>query len=537
MRETLLRTMSGPKLVKLILLTAVFLALSGCSPQANRAETGTPMNLNQSYRPQYHVTPPQKWVNDPNGLVYYAGEYHLFYQYNPDDTVWGPMHWGHAVSTDLVNWTHLPIALYPDEIGMIFSGSAVIDWNNTAGFGREAMVAVFTHDGDGRQMQSLAYSIDRGRTWAKYAHNPVIEPPNNIRNFRDPKVFWYEPDDGPGYWVMVVSAGSMVLFYTSPDLKNWATSGGFGLTFGATCGFWETPDLFELPVDGGPETRWVLAVAIGSCAPAGGSGMQYFVGDFDGRVFASENDPKTTLWADFGADFYAPQTWYGAPDSRRIWVAWMNDWSYAQNVPTATWRGGFTIPRELSLKTTPAGIRLAQQPIRELQSLRGQRLSWQNEVMMPQSDVLAGVAGETLEIVAEFQIDSLADADRFGFRVRTGGAEFTTVGYEVKGRRLFVDRTQSGAVAFHPQFAAAHTAVMEPVNGRIKIHIFVDRASVEVFGNDGLVAITDQIFPAQTSLGVSSFVDGRQVRLLSLDIYTLDTAVFLLSPDPAPENQ
>lgn len=515
---------------KRVWVTAVFILLfCACSPTTINTEAGTPMNLDQPFRPQYHITPPQKWANDPNGMVYYDGEYHLFYQYHPDDTVWGPMHWGHAISTDLVNWTHLPIALYPDEIGAIFSGSAVIDWHNTAGFGEEAMVAIFTHDGNGRQMQSLAYSTDRGRTWTKYEGNPVIQPPNNIKNFRDPKVFWVETDEDEGYWVMVVSAGSMVLFFTSPDLKQWETSGGFGLTYGATCGVWETPDLFQLPVDGGSQTRWVLAVAIAGCAPAGGSGIQYFIGDFDGQVFTSENPKETVLWADFGPDFYAPQSWSNAPDNRKIWLAWMNNWVYAQNIPTSTWRGAFTLPRELSLTNTSNGIRLVQQPVAELAQLREAHHAWRDETITVNTNLLDGITEETLEIIAEFQIADLEDADRFGFHLRTGADEVTTVGYAVKGQQLYVDRTQSGEVGFNDDFAGVQTAVMEPINNLIKFHIFIDRSSVELFGNGGLVSFTEQIFPSKDSLGLDLFVDGEQVHLKALDIYTLKPATFLIS--------
>jgi fructan beta-fructosidase len=518
----------GQKLVNFMGIVAVFIMLIGCR-STNAGETGTTMSLEQPFRPQYHLTPPEKWANDPNGMVYYDGEYHLFYQHNPQDTVWGPMHWGHAVSTDLVNWTHLPIALYPDEIGTIFSGSAVIDWQNTAGFGQEAMVAIFTHDDDGHQVQSLAYSRDKGRTWTKYDGNPVLEPPRNIRNFRDPKVFWYETEEGRGHWVMVISAGNIVLFFTSPDLKAWQPSGGFGLTYGATCGVWETPDLFELPVDGGPETRWLLAVAIGDCAPAGGSGVQYFVGHFDGEVFTSENPEEMILWADFGADFYAPQSWSDVPAGRRVWLAWMSNWAYANSTPTSTWRSAFTIPREPALVTTAEGIRLVQRPIAELAELRDEHQSWRDEMITADSDLLGDSAGETLEIIAEFEIESLEDADRFGLRLRTGEGAFTTIGYALKERRLFVDRMQSGEVDFNAHFPRAHTAEMPPMDGIIRLHIFVDRSSVELFGNDGRVVFTEQIFPAAGSLGLELFVDGGQIQLNALDIYQLEPATFRIS--------
>jgi fructan beta-fructosidase len=496
-----------------------------------RPWAGTPvagsLPLTEPYRPQYHFTPAEAWMNDPNGLVYHDGEYHLFYQYNPDDTVWGPMHWGHAVSTDLVNWQHLPIALYPDDIGAIFSGSAVVDWENAAGFGKEALVAVFTHAAGNRQMQSLAYCTARGRTWRKYEQNPVIEPPNNIKNFRDPKVFWYGENGSVGHWVMSVAAGNIILFYASPDLKNWEATGGFGLGYGATCGIWETPDLFELPVDGGPENRWVLAVGIGGCAPGGGSGVQYFVGAFDGKTFTSENPKETVLWADYGADFYAAQSWNDAPDGRRIWLAWMNNWAYAQDIPTSTWRGAFTIPRELSLVDTPQGIRLVQRPVAELQSLRGKHWEWQDVRINAGTDLLGEVAGDTLEILAEFQVDSAMTAGRVGFRVRVGDNAHTTIGYAIKGRMLFVDRTQSGQVDFNPNFPGIHIAQMDPSSQAIRLHIFVDRSSVEVFGNDGQVVMTEQIFPGANSLGVEVLADGGEAVLNSLEICELAAATFL----------
>ncbi|MCW5848088.1 MAG: glycoside hydrolase family 32 protein [Anaerolineae bacterium] len=523
------------KLTALMLAAASLVVLAGCAAVAPPTVAGVSLALDEPFRPQYHVSVPENWANDPNGLVYYDGEYHLFYQHNPDDTVWGPMHWGHAVSADLVNWIHLPIALYPDELGTIFSGSVVIDWNNTAGFGEEAMVALFTHNDNGRQMQSVAYSTDKGRTWTKYEGNPVLEPPANIRNFRDPKVFWYETEGEAGHWVMAVSAGNIILFFMSDDLLDWESSGGFGLTYGATCGVWETPDLFELPVDGGTQMRWALAVAIGGCAPAGGSGIQYFVGDFDGETFVSENDKETTLWADLGSDFYAPQSWSDTPDGRRIWLAWMNNWTYAQHIPTSTWRGSFSVPREVSLLTTPEGIRLVQQPIEELGQLRGEHWEWRDEVVGPESDLLDEVRGETVEIVAEFEIEDLEDSDRFGFRVRTGPGEYTTIGYGTKARTLYVDRAQSGDVAFHPAFAAIHTAGMEPVDGIVKLHILVDRSSVEVFGNDGLVVFTERIFPSSDSLGLELFLDGEQVNLNALDIWQLEPVTFLVDYSGDPE--
>lgn len=483
--------------------------------------------LNEPYRPQYHFTPPAKWMNDPNGLVYFRGEYHLFYQHNPDDTIWGPMHWGHALSRDLVNWQHLPIALYPDEIGTIFSGSAVIDWQDTAGFGAEAMIALFTHDTPAKQQhQSLAYSTDNGRTWDKYAGNPIIEMPNNLRNFRDPKVFWYAQGENSGHWVMLLVAGSAVLFYTSPDLIHWEPVSGFGFGYGATRGVWETPDIFQLPIEGSSQTRWVLTVGIGDGSPAGGSGTQYFIGDFDGQTFTSENPKDTVLWVDYGADFYAAQSWSNFPDERRIWIGWMSNWSYANELPTSTWRSALSIPREVGLVAAPEGVRLIQRPINKLKSLRGIRHTWRDETLYPGENLLADIHGETLEIIAEFLVDQNLEADRLGIRVRSGITETTTIGYEVKAQTLFVDRSQSGQSDFHPGFAKIHAAKMKSQDGVIRLHIFVDRSSVEIFGNDGWVVFTEQIFPAAESLALEIFADGGEVALEQLEIYQLNAAKF-----------
>ncbi len=487
----------------------------------------------EPFRPQYHFSPAANWMNDPNGLVHVGGEFHLFFQHNPAGTVFGPMHWGHAVSADLVNWQHLPVALAPDDKGNIFSGSGVIDQANTAGLGAGALVAVFTHDLDGAQRQSLAYSTDRGQTWTKYAGNPVLNAPNNLKDFRDPKVFWYD-DAGAGHWVMLVAAGAIILFYTSPDLKHWTAGGSFGHGYGSTAGVWETPDLFKLPLDGSPQSRWLLTTSVMNGAPSGGGGVQYFVGRFDGQQFTSDNPRETVLWADYGADFFAAQAWNSAPNGRHIWAAWMNRWNYAEKIPTSTWRGALTLPRELALVTTPNGPRLQQQPIAELQRLRSRHWNWQNTTLSDAANLLANISGETLEISAEFPMDAATAAGCFGFRVRVGNGEHTTIGYNTRTAALFLDRTQSGQTDFSPGFADIHAAPLQPVNDAIRLHIFVDRASVEVFGTDGLVVLTDQIFPAATSLGVEAFADNGQVVLRSLDIYQLTAARFQANPaEPA----
>ncbi len=493
------------------------------------------LTLNEAYRPQFHFTPPEKWMNDPNGMVYYEGEYHLFYQYHPDSTVWGPMHWGHAVSTDLVNWQHLPIALAPDELGHIYSGNAVIDWENTAVFGKEALVAVYTyHDpATHQQSQAIATSNDKGRSWTKYVGNPVIPTPPNAHNFRDPKVMWYDDGEGKGHWVMALAVGNAILFYTSPNLKEWQPSGSFGFGYGATAAVWETPDLFKLPIDNGSESRWVLTASIGDGAAAGGSGMQYFVGDFDGQTFTSENGKDTVLWVDFGADFYAAQSWndmpnIGQPNGRFIWLAWMSNWRYANTIPTSTWRGSMTIPRELSLTETEDGIRLVQTAVSELTQLRNIQYAWQDLTINAETVPLSMARGAALEIIAE--IETPTEADSLGIRVRVGDDEATTIGYAPKSQTIFVDRTHAGQADFDDDFAAIHVAHLKPMDGVLRLHIFVDSSSVEVFANGGLVSFTEQIFPNVDSLGVELFAEGTAVTVRNLEIYKLNPANFYVPP-------
>lgn len=482
---------------------------------------------NETYRPQFHFTPGEHWMNDPNGMVYYGGEYHLFYQYNPNDTVWGPMHWGHAISTDMVNWKEYPIALYPDSIGTIFSGSAVVDWNNTAGFqtGKEkTIVAIFTHDrGVGTECQSIAYSNDKGRTWTKYEGNPVL-PYGGQVDFRDPKVFWH---DATNKWVMVVTWGQAVRFYTSPDLKNWTYASQFGDNDGYHISAWECPDLYELPVDGNTTNKkWVLSVNIGAGTTYGGGGTQYFVGDFNGTTFTNSNSPDTVLWLTNGKDDYAGVTFSDVPDGRRIFMGWQTDFEYYQSTPTTPWRSNFTIPRSLSLCTLPEGIRLIQTPITELQSLRGTPSNWSNIVLSPGTNLLSDKSGKQFELVAEFKVDSSCTASEFGFRVRKGGSQYTTIGYNRATSKMFIDRTNSGVSNFSTEFAERHEVTLNPVNNTIKLHAFIDWSSVELFGNDGQQLLSDLIYPDAASMGIEAYSTDGNVTLNSLIYYPMNSADF-----------
>ncbi|WP_318153507.1 GH32 C-terminal domain-containing protein [Paenibacillus vietnamensis] len=505
-------------------LSTVALAIRTADYIAKECEAGIPVTsarqtqpvFNEPYRPQFHFTPIRNWMNDPNGLVYFKGEYHLFYQYNPFGNEWGNMSWGHAISKDLVHWKHLPVALEPDHLGMIFSGSAVVDERNTSGFFTDksgGLVAIYTSSGE-TQQQSIAYSTDNGRTWTKYAGNPVIPNPG-IKDFRDPKVFWHNQTQR---WIMVLSAGDKVMFYASPNLKTWTYLSEFGAKDGDHSGVWEVPELFELPVDGNPtHTKWVLKVDINPGEKNLGSRGQYFIGRFDGTNFINEHSPDKVLWVDYGKDFYASLSWENLPE-RRVWIAWMSNWQYANKTPTSPWRGAMSIPREVALKTIPQeGIRLVQAPVRELQLLRTnfKKLS-EPEMISPGSNLLTGLQEDTYEIIAEFELDS---ATEFGFKVRKGDREETIVGYDAINSQMFVNRTNSGNTQFSPLFPGEYRAPLSIVRNRIKLHIFVDRSSVEVFGNGGERVITSLIFPSQESRGVELYAKNGNVNLIVLNIF------------------
>ena len=450
----------------------------------------------EPYRPQFHYSPPSGWLNDPNGLVYYEGEYHLFYQYHPHSTVWGPMHWGHAVSPDLIHWETLPIALYPDDLGTMFSGCVVVDADNTSGLvPGGGLVALFSYH---TQAQGAAYSTDRGRTWTKYEGNPII--PALRKDFRDPKVLWYA-----GQWVMVLSAGESVMFLKSPDLLHWEVTGEFN--GGYEIGVWEVPDLFPLTIEG--VTKWVLIISVNPTAPAGGSGTRYCIGRFDGRTFIDEY-PDQLLWFDWGADDYAGTTFYNAPDGRCQFIAWMNNWAYAELIPTSVWRGATTIPRELRLVNTEAGVRLAQFPVDALNQLRVPLGKWEHFTL-----------GETLSLdeqVRDLEVEfELRDAQIFGvelFATKMGGVQLT---YDVNAQQLVLHRPSGDIRNFNPAVSAPLVAV----DGRIRLRILVDRSSIEVFAHDGLLTMTSQVFPEVDAAHVRLFALDGTVHVLSLCAYQI----------------
>jgi sucrose-6-phosphate hydrolase SacC (GH32 family) len=644
----------------------------------------TAATYQEPFRPQFHFTPATNWMNDPNGMVYYDGEYHLFYQYNPFGDKWGHMSWGHAVSPDLVHWEHLPVALYEENGVMIFSGSAVVDWQNTSGFGQNGqppLVAIYTghYTEKPLQNQHIAYSTDRGRTWTKYAGNPVLDV--GKADFRDPKVMWHAPTKR---WVMTVTLPTerKVSFYGSPDLKQWTHLSDFGPA-GAVKGIWECPDLFPVRIEGSLRRKWVLIMNIGSGSVAGGSGCQYFVGEFDvtrfvpdpnqpaasqpgsrlpsgrlladfegadfgdwqaegdsfkngpvkdfdrfsglvgrglatswgsgdkdqgtltsppfvidrshlnfligggqhpgetclnlivegdvvrtatgrnsgllawhtwdlsalrgqtatlqlvdrhtggwGQIFvdhivlgdAAFADPgEPALWVDYAKDFYAAVSWSDVPrrDGRRLWIGWMSNWEYANDVPTSPWRSAMSIPRALTLRRVAGDLRLVQTPVKELEKLREQRMRFSSRGNEATGSVWRQDAPETYELKAQFRP---SDDAVFSLRLRQGTDEETVLHVDVPGQRLTLDRTRSGQVAFHGRFPGSYDAPLRLVRGRLKLRVFVDTSSVEVFVNDGETVLTSLILPKPDSRGLELNVERGQLKRVEIDLWPLKSA-------------
>jgi fructan beta-fructosidase len=438
-------------------------------------------SYDEPFRPRFHFSPHEKWMNDPNGLVYFNGTYHLFFQHYPNDIVWGPMHWGHATSKDLVHWQQQPIALYPDSLGYIFSGSAVVDSANTSGFGRAGkipLVAIFTHhDPKGEkngsntfQNQSLAYSLDGGATWTKYAGNPVLKNPG-ITDFRDPSVAWHAKEKK---WVMSLATKDRISFYSSPDLKHWSKESEFGQHLGAHGGVWECPDLFTLKEK--DRTWWVLLVSNNPGGPNGGSGTQYFIGDWDGQRFTPAD--TSTRWIDYGPDDYAGIT-FNNTGGRRIFLGWMSNWEYANQVPTATWRNAMTLPRDLSLRRLNNKLYLASRPAKETSGLYNLHLS----------NIPAGQS--------------------FSLHFSNAAGDELVIGYDKPANQYYIDRSKAGHTDFHPGFGGRYTAPRLSTAKNSTLTIIMDASSAELFADDGLTVMT-AVFFTDHPLGI---VKGEGVTI------------------------
>ena len=451
-------------------------------------------------RPAWHFTPRAHWMNDPNGLIFHRGTWHLFFQHHPHGRTWGPMHWGHATSGDLLRWQEQPIALMPDHLGMVFSGSAVLDSGNRSGLGpagSQPLVAMFTHhdmaaDQAGRidrQHQSLAFSLDGGATWTTHAGNPVMPNPG-VQDWRDPKLRWLPQRQ---CWTMALACGDHIRFYSSPDLKRWTEDSRFGgAGVGAHGGVWECPDLIPLTAPDG-RTHWVLLVSLTPGGPNGGSATQYFIGDFDDRTFTPHD--TRTRWLDFGPDNYAGVTW-AEVDDRALFIGWMSNWQYADKVPTAPWRSAMTMPRELQLRTAPDGLRVASVPAREVATLCQPATLARQGVALGDAalDLSAALAGTQGRFVLQLSTAALR-----GFTLTLGNAagDVLRIGFDATAGCWWIDRNASGDVGFHPVFAQRATAARLATAAKSDLQLWFDATSVELFADDGLSVMTALFFPRQ----------------------------------------
>ena len=440
------------------------------------------MKNREQYRPAYHHTPAYGWMNDPNGMFYKDGVWNLYFQHNPYGSQWENMTWGHSTSTDLLHWKYEGDAILPDVIGTIFSGSAVVDKNNTAGFGEGAVIALYTSAGE-NQTQSMAYSTDGGKTFTKYAGNPIIT--SNVPDFRDPHMFWNEDIKK---WNMILAAGQQMNIYTSDNLKDWKYESSFGTEYGNHDGVWECPDLMKLKVRGTDKEKWMLICNINPGGPFGGSATQYFVGDFDGHKFTCDSKPEVTKWMDYGKDHYATVTFDNAPEGRHVALAWMSNWQYAAQVPTMQYRSGNSIPRDLGLFEHKGETYCSVVPSQEVTSARSKK------------------ATKTLSEACELVVNLKGDAT---ITLSNAKNEKVVMSYDAKNETFSMDRTQSGKIDFSDDFAVKTTA---PTYGKMKqLRIFIDKSSIEAIDAEGKMAMTNLVFPTKPYNKVTVKGKGKYV--------------------------
>ena len=483
------------------------LKLSGSFDMANK----------ESFRPVYHHTPAYGWMNDPNGMFYKDGVYHLYFQYNPYGSVWGNMHWGHSTSTDLMHWKFEGCAIVPDAWGAIFSGSCVVDHNNTAGFGKGAVVAFYTSAkatpwGD-VQSQSMAYSLDNGKTFTKYEGNPILT--SSEKDFRDPKVFWYAPGK---HWVMILAVGQHMEIYSSVNLKEWKKESEFGAMQGAHGGVWECPDLVEIPVEGTREKKWVLICNLNPGGPFGGSAAQYFVGSFDGKKFVNES-PTQTKWMDWGKDNYATVTWNNAPDGRCIALGWMSNWQYANNVPTRQYRSANTLARDLTLYREGQELYLKSTPSSEVKKARGKKVSIPSFRVSEKHEIVNLFEDNQGAYEVEILIQN-AGASKIAFSLLNDKGEKVSMYYDLNRKQFVMDRSESGTVDFSKDFPAV-TVAPANVDKELTLRLFVDRSSIEAFGEDGKFVMTNLVFPSQPYVKMCFEADKNGYAVKTLNVYKL----------------
>lgn len=471
----------------------------------------------ETYRPVYHHTPVYGWMNDPNGMFYKDGVYHLYFQYNPYGSMWGNMTWGHSTSTDLTHWTYEGTAIVPDAWGAIFSGSCVVDKDNTAGFGKGAVVAFYTSAkstpwGD-IQSQSMAYSLDNGKTFIKYEYNPILT--STERDFRDPKVFWYAPGK---HWVMMLAVGQEMQIYSSGNLKEWKKESSFGAMQGAHGGVWECPDLVEVAVEGSKEKKWVLICNLNPGGPFGGSAAQYFVGSFDGKKFVNES-PTQTKWLDWGKDNYATVTWSNAPAGRCIALGWMSNWQYANNVPTTQYRSANTLARDLTLYRVGGELYLKSKPSPEIKKARAEEKKISTFEVKGNYEVASLLADNKGAYEIEMTIENKGTS-KIDFSLMNEKGEKVAMYYDVVRKQFVMDRSASGVVGFSRDFPAVTVA---PVRNTDQIHLrlFIDRSSVEAFGEEGEYVMTNLVFPAEPYNRMVFSSDKGSYIVKSMNVYRL----------------
>ncbi len=493
------------------------------------------------YRPVYHHTPLYGWMNDPNGMVYKDGEYHLYFQYNPYGSKWGNMHWGHSVSTDLIHWNHLKPAIARDTLGHIFSGSTVVDKNNTAGYGDNALIALYTSASDEHgQIQCMAYSTDDGRTYTKYEKNPVLLPFDGLKDFRDPKVFWYEPDKK---WVMIVSADKEMRFYASQNLKDWEYMSAFGKGYGAQPNQFECPDFIQLPVDGDKnKMKWVMLVNINPGCMFGGSATEYFVGDFDGKEFTCDTKPETVKWLDYGKDHYAAVC-ISNTGERIISIPWMSNWQYANVTPIRQYRGANGLPRELSLYTKDGQIYVAADVVKEVEALRKDTRSF-DPITVKDEYKIDEIVPQT-DGAYELEMDITPNTSGVaGFDLMNAKGEVAKIYLDMKSGKLVMDRTASGLVAFGEKsephaketddhrktmsvnyqndFALGTWAPLSLCEGKTyHLNVFVDKCSVEIFVDGGRIAMTNLVFPTEPYNTLRFYTEGGEAQVSNMKVYKL----------------
>jgi len=478
--------------------------------------------ITDRFRPKIHFAPKTGWLNDPNGLVYYKSEYHLFYQHIPDRIDHnGILHWGHAKSKDLLYWEHLPIALYPDQNGDIWSGCIVVDKMNSCKLqsGKEnVFVAIFTQNNKGLQEQSLAFSNDGGMSWTLFADNPIVANPG-IKDFRDPKVFWHKKSER---WIMILAAGHLVRIYNSQNLLNWNFLSEFGEGEGCQKGIWECPDLFKLNVYGQESLeKWVMLASVLDGSPMNGPGVQYFIGEFDGHSFVNDNHPEINLWLDQGSDCYAATTFSNLPDrdQRQICIAWMNNWKYANDLPTENWRGMMTIPREFSLKYKADKINLFSIPAYKRKKIINKKTEIEKQ-KISSSNILCLLKHK---IITPFELKiNLKNnmATEFGIIFKNALSECVIVKYNYNESNLLIDRSKSGLTDFNLDFAKKeNSAPLVVSNKELSLNIIVDVSSIEVFAENGQIVLTNLIFPTKPYDNIYAYTLDGEIKIIQCSIW------------------